>query len=227
MIGTGELLALLAVGALCSLDTVSVAQAMFSRPIVSATLGGAVLGRAEEGLVAGVVMELFALETMPFGASRYPEWGSAGVTAGATYALAGSGAPGGLAVAVLTGLSIAGLGSVSMVWHRRLVARLAGLVRDALASGSAAAVSQLHIAGIASDLARGAAVTMAGIILAVAAAPPMLAQWNATFGASLAWPLILAVAVGGAAVVRVTRPAGALPLLGAGGIVGITLLLVR
>ena len=47
MIGLAHFLLLTGVGALCSLDTVSVLQGMLSRPIVSATLGGAALGRAD------------------------------------------------------------------------------------------------------------------------------------------------------------------------------------
>jgi PTS system mannose-specific IIC component len=197
---------LLVIGTLCALDTVSVAQSMISRPIVSATLAGAALGRAEQGVVVGAVLELFALETMPFGASRYPEWGSAGVTAGATFALGGSRTPGALAVAVIAGLLIAGLGSISMVWHRRTVARLAGALREPLAAGSASAVFRLHAAGIASDLWRGAAVTSIGIGVASLLSTRVLDAWGVRYGPSLSWPLIAAVAVGGFAVARSARP---------------------
>ena len=34
-------------------------------------------------MLVGVTLELIALATLPFGASRYPEWGSAGVVGGA------------------------------------------------------------------------------------------------------------------------------------------------
>src|ERR671933_420064 len=73
-------------GALLGLDTVSFPQAMFSRPLVAATLGGALLGAPLEGLLVGATLELIALETLPFGASRYPEWGSAAVVGGALFA---------------------------------------------------------------------------------------------------------------------------------------------
>ena len=124
MIGLAHFLLLTGVGALCSLDPVSVLQGMLSRPIVSATLGGAALGRADLGIIAGAVMELFAIETMPFGASRYPEWGSAGVVAGASYVIGGAEVSGALAIATLLGLATAWLGSISMVWHRQAVARI-------------------------------------------------------------------------------------------------------
>ena len=209
MIGITDFLALVVIGALCSLDTVSVAQAMVSRPIVSSTLGAAALGRAPEGLVVGAVLELFALETMPFGASRYPEWGAAGVVAGATYVIGGVGSPGSLALAVLVGLTVAGLGSISMVWHRRMIAKVAGVVREELALGSAAAIARLHVTGIASDLWRGMLVTAVGLTTAFALTGWVLTRWSVAFGPSLVWPLILGTAVGAAAIVRSARPAGA------------------
>lgn len=209
---------LVVIGALCSLDTVSVAQAMISRPIVSATFGAAALGRPWEGLVVGAVLELFALETLPFGASRYPEWGSAGVVAGATFVAGGIDVPGSLALATLAGLSTAWMGSASMVWHRRLVAKIAGDLRDDLAAGSAAAVTRLHITGIASDLWRGGVVTATGLVAAVAVTPRILEAWRLGYGPSVAVPVIVAVAVGSSATFRAakgTRGAGWFLLAGA------------
>jgi mannose/fructose/N-acetylgalactosamine-specific phosphotransferase system component IIC len=219
MIGFADFAILVVVGTLCSLDTVSVAQVMISRPIVSATLGAAALGRMSEGLVIGAVMELFALETMPFGASRYPEWGSAGVAAGATYVLAGPGVPGALAIAVLAGLLTAALGSVSMVWHRKSVARTAGALREELASGSATAVARLHAAGISLDIWRGALVTTVGLVVAFAAAPRVVNSWTLSYGASVAVPVIVAVTVGAASLARSARNAPGAPWLLAGGLV--------
>lgn len=209
---------LVVIGALCSLDTVSVAQAMISRPIVSATFGAAALGRPWEGLVVGAVLELFALETLPFGASRYPEWGSAGVVAGATFVAGGIDVPGSLALATLAGLGTAWMGSASMVWHRRLVAKIAGDLRDDLAAGSAAAVTRLHITGIASDLWRGGVVTATGLVAAVAVTPRILEAWRLGYGPSVAVPVIVAVAVGSSATFRAakgTRGAGWFLLAGA------------
>ncbi|HRN52954.1 MAG TPA: PTS sugar transporter subunit IIC, partial [Gemmatimonadaceae bacterium] len=66
-----QLLPLAVLGAVLGLDVVSFPQAMISRPIVASTLAGAMLGHPERGLVMGVALEFFALESMPFGASRY------------------------------------------------------------------------------------------------------------------------------------------------------------
>ena len=69
-------------GALLGLDVVSFPQAMLSRPLVASTLAGALVGQPLAGLVIGATLGCFALETLPFGASRYPEWGSAAVVGG-------------------------------------------------------------------------------------------------------------------------------------------------
>jgi mannose/fructose/N-acetylgalactosamine-specific phosphotransferase system component IIC len=208
-------------GVICSLDTVSVAQMMVSRPIVSATLGAAALGRPADGIIAGAVMELFALETMPFGASRYPEWGSAGVVAGATFVIAGSASPGALAMATFMGLITASIGSISMVWHREAVAKRAGELREELAAGSAPAVARLHGSGIMSDVWRGALVTLLGLVLSIIVTPRVLSTWGLAYGPSLAIPVIVAVAVGGASLARSVRAAPAASwLLVAGLIIG-------
>src|SRR5262245_64982939 len=81
-----DVLPIAMLGGLLGLDVVSFPQAMISRPLVAATLGGALIGNAAMGLLVGAALELIALETLPFGASRYPEWGSAAVVGGAIFA---------------------------------------------------------------------------------------------------------------------------------------------
>ena len=84
-----ELLPLVACSAaLLGLDVVSFPQMMISRPLVGATLAGAFVGDPATGLLVGATLELIALATLPFGASRYPEWGSAAVVGGAIAARA-------------------------------------------------------------------------------------------------------------------------------------------
>jgi PTS system mannose-specific IIC component len=72
-----DVLPIAMLGGVLGLDVVSFPQAMVSRPLVAATLAGALIGDAASGLMIGAALELIALETLPFGASRYPEWGSA------------------------------------------------------------------------------------------------------------------------------------------------------
>src|SRR2546428_12941484 len=88
-------------GAVAGLDVVSFPQAMVSRPIVAATLAGSFVGNPPAGLLIGVVLEMIALDTLPFGAPRYPEWGSAAVVGGALFASQPTGMPGGLPAAML------------------------------------------------------------------------------------------------------------------------------
>jgi len=228
MIGISGIILLVLLGALCALDTVSVLQGMVSRPIVSATLAGAALGRAEDAVVVGAVLELFAIETMPFGASRYPEWGSAGVVAGTTYLVGGAGTAGSLAIATLAGLATALLGSLSMVRHRQLVARVAMILRDSIAAGSGSAVTRLHLYGIVSDFWRGAVVTAIGLALALVFAPRILGSWYLAYGPSAAWPVALAVATAAASIVRSAQGVPRASLFLAGGCaIGLGLVFAR
>ncbi|HRQ78034.1 MAG TPA: PTS sugar transporter subunit IIC [Gemmatimonadaceae bacterium] len=194
-----QLLPLAVLGAVLGLDVVSFPQAMISRPIVASTLAGAMLGHPERGLVMGVALEFFALESMPFGASRYPEWGSASVVGGALFAMTPDGTP-----AAMTLAALAALAAASMVAPRQLNARLARGQQRQLAAGSGAAVARLQFAGMAADLLRGGALTM----LALAVFTPLRVAILATFTfpntLSRAVVVSVASAVGLAAVWKVT-----------------------
>jgi PTS system mannose-specific IIC component len=142
------------------LDVVSFPQAMFSRPIVGATLGGAMVGAPVAGLVCGAALECLALEALPVGASRYPEWGSASVVAGAVAAtgttvnampLAGA-----FAVAVALGIATAWIGGLSMIAQRQVIARFARPRLGQLAAGNRNTVVGLQVVGMTLDLVRAA-----------------------------------------------------------------------
>ena len=70
-------------GTLAALDLVSVPQAMISRPLVAGAVAGWLAGDVEAGLRIGVLLELFALDVLPIGAVRYPDYGPATVVAAA------------------------------------------------------------------------------------------------------------------------------------------------
>lgn len=159
-----ELLMLSVVGGLLGLDTVSFPQAMLSRPIVGATLAGALRGDAAAGLLIGATLEMFAVETLPFGASRYPEWGSAGVVGGMLFASADAFDVGRLTTSVLAALIVAWFGGWSMVQVRRLNARWARGRHDAVAGGARGTVIGLQVAGLGADLVRGILVTAVGLV---------------------------------------------------------------
>src|SRR5436190_22026251 len=74
-------LPLLLWGTLVGLDLVSVPQAMISRPLVAGTVAGWLAGDVQAGLRIGVLFELFALDVLPVGAVRYPDYGPATIAA--------------------------------------------------------------------------------------------------------------------------------------------------
>lgn len=191
-----DVLVLGTLGAILGLDVVSFPQAQISRPIVAATLGGAVMGNAGVGMLCGVLLELFAHETLPFGASRYPEWGSSSPIAGAAAAAGAAvgSVPMSLLFAVPFGLLVASVGGWSMVQLRQLNARLARRRLDALARGSARTVAGLQVAGATADLARSGIIA---IVAALCALPTV--RWIAVQPAPLSgYAVPLLAALGGA-----------------------------
>jgi len=173
-----DALPLVLLGALLGLDVVSFPQAMISRPIVAATLGGAMVGNASDGLMVGAALELIALETLPFGASRYPEWGSAAVVGGALFALQTEGRVGALSLAVLAALATGWVGGYSMVILRRLNARWARAHMEDVAAGSRRAVVGLQLAGLAADFVRGALMTALALALLMPTVTGALRIWS-------------------------------------------------
>lgn len=194
------ILPLALLGAVLGLDTVSFPQAMLSRPLVAATLGGALVGSPGGGLLAGAVLEFIALETLPFGASKYPEWGSASVVGGALYGSAPDPGAGAVTLAILAALATAWVGGWTMVRLRQRNARWAARSRAALDAGARGTVIGLQLRGLTADLARGAVLTA----IAIAAFEPLneasLALWtvDARVSRAVAVGTALSVAVAAA-----------------------------
>lgn len=198
-----EALPIALLGALLGLDVVSFPQAMVSRPIVAATLGGAFIGHAPAGLLIGVVLELIALDTLPFGASRYPEWGSAGVVGGALFAAQPPGMPGALPVSLLAALLIASISGWSMVVLRRIIAARLERTRDLIEAGSRDALLSLHLSGMTMDLLRGALVTTLGMIVFSPLVRAIVAIWGSDSAPSRAVVVVIAAIVAGGALWKV------------------------
>jgi PTS system mannose-specific IIC component len=154
-------------GTLVALDLVSVPQAMISRPLVVGAVTGWLVGDVEAGLRVGVVLELFALDVLPIGAVRYPDYGPATVAGTALAA----GAPWelslGLSIGVALVLALVGGWSLQAVrrWNARAIQRRAA----ALAAGESRAIRMLQYGGLLRDAARGALLTAAGLLVAWAA----------------------------------------------------------
>ena len=190
-------------GAVLGLDVVSFPQAMISRPIVAATLGGAFIGNPPAGLIIGVVLEMIALDTLPFGASRYPEWGSAGVVGGSLFASQHSGMPGALPASLLAALLTASISGWSMVMLRRLIASRLERTRDQLEAGSRDALLSLHLSGMSLDLLRAALVTIVAMIIFAPLVKAIVAVWGSESAASHAVVVVVAAVVAIAALWKV------------------------
>ena len=151
-------------GTLVGLDLVSVPQAMISRPLVAGTVAGALAGNVELGLRIGVLFELFALDVLPVGAVRYPDYGPATVSA---VALA-LGTPWelGLGISTALGLVFALLGGWSLQVVRRWNARAIQRRAAALAAGESSAIRWLQYGGLLRDAARGFILTLGGLVVA-------------------------------------------------------------
>ena len=193
------LLPLALLGAVLGLDTVSFPQAMLSRPLVAATLGGALAGSPANGLLVGAALELIALETLPFGASRYPEWGSASAVGGALFASSPSPSAGALSLAIVTAVATAWVGGWSMVQLRQLNARLAARSRAALDAGARGAVIGLQLKGLTGDLVRGFVLTLAASATFAPLTRASLAVWSVDARVSRAIAVAIAASVAGGA----------------------------
>jgi mannose/fructose/N-acetylgalactosamine-specific phosphotransferase system component IIC len=202
-VNLAEALPIALLGALLGLDVVSFPQAMVSRPIVAATLAGAFIGHAPAGLLIGVVLELIALDTLPFGASRYPEWGSAGVVGGALFAAQPGGMPGALPASMLAALLTASISGWSMVMLRRIIATRLEHTRDLIEAGSRDALLGLHLSGMTMDLLRGALVTTLGMVVFSPLVRAIVVIWGSDSAPSRAVVVVIAAVVAGGALWKV------------------------
>jgi PTS system mannose-specific IIC component len=194
-----EILPFVVLGGVLGLDVVSFPQAMLSRPIVAATVAGAFAGSAVLGLLLGAIVELFALEMLAVGASRYPEWGSASVVGGV---LIGAGAAvhplaPTLAASIVATLVVAWLGGWSMYGLRKLNGIVARRAIPALERGDGSAVARVQLLGLTSDFARAALLTGLGVLVFLPLVP-RVAQSEAVpdvVYTVAVWGLALAAAV--------------------------------
>ena len=186
-----ELLPLSLLGGILGLDVVCFPQMMISRPLVGATLAGAFVGDTITGLIVGVTLELIALATLPFGASRYPEWGSASVVAGGLIGSYGQLSAGALSVTLFAAIATGWIGGWTMVQLRGTNATMARRLRPAINAGSARAVVGLQFAGLFADFVRGGLLTL----LALLAFNPLMRAALGVWGANARYSRAVAVAV--------------------------------
>jgi mannose/fructose/N-acetylgalactosamine-specific phosphotransferase system component IIC len=190
-----QLLPLALLGGLLGLDVVSFPQAMISRPLVAATLSGALVGFPMSGLLIGATLELIALDTLPFGASRYPEWGSAAVIGGAVFAMHPAHPAGSMSIAVIAALATSWVGGWSMVKLREANAHWASRRREALDAGARGTVIELQLLGMTADFVRGAVLTVVAYLVFAPLANAVLAVWNTDARLSRAFVVAVAASV--------------------------------
>lgn len=216
--------AVLVWGIVASLDLVSGPQLLLSRPLVAGTVAGLLLGDPLAGLAVGAVLEMFALELVPIGATRYPDFSLAAVV-GTVVTCA---RPLALVLGVGVGLGLI-LGEGSRGLMEVVRRRNAGAVQAAagrLAAGDVRAVSRLQFGGLGRDALRATVLLVAGLTAA------MLLRRMGTPEPGLGIALTGIAVAGGAAAalngaVRTISQGGRWPWLAAGGVGGLLLLGLR
>ena len=223
-----ELIPLAMLGGVLGLDVVCFPQMMISRPLVGATVAGAFVGDTITGLLVGATLELIALATLPFGASRYPEWGSAAVVGGAISAALHAEPAGTVTVGVLATLATAWVGGWTLVKLRVWNAWLARRKRGALEHGSRGAVVGLQLAGLTSDLVRAMLLTAVAYGLLFPVARATVALWSFDEHLSRAVTVGAASAVAAAAAWTIFHSARGARFYFAGGLlIGLLILAMR
>jgi PTS system mannose-specific IIC component len=201
-----EIAAVVLLGTFVGLDLASVPQMMFSRPLVAGFLGGAVVGHPLPGLAIGAVLELFALDTLPVGAVRNPDWGPGTVAVGA---LAGAHTQGILASGLLGLVLIAVLAAWAGGWMVHMVRRANAAAvmasRAALDAGDLGVIRALQRAGLLRDAGRSLALTMLALALGDLVSTLFANRWG---GPQTVAQLALAATSLGAVLVAGLRLAG-------------------
>jgi PTS system mannose-specific IIC component len=196
--------ALLVWGTIVAVDLVSIPQGLLARPLVAATVAGAIAGDVRAGVLVGAVLELYALEILPIGAARYPDYGPAAVAAGAAAALDPAASP--IALAGMVGLPMGILGGWTLHAMRRRTARSVEKALARVSAGDARAIWQLQLGGLQRDARRG--LMLSAVALLVAFLVHLLPWFSDPRAVYLDW----AVLAGGAAAAL----GGALRIAGAG-----------
>jgi PTS system mannose-specific IIC component len=135
-----------------------------------------------------MVLELFALDVLPVGASRYPDHGPAVV--GAVVLASGGPWPLTLGLAVLFALALAVAGGWSLRVLRQSNGRMIQRYSAGLASGDPAVMAAVQRRGLAADMVRSVVLTAASLGLALLLRPrlPSLPRYE----------MVTAVAIGAA-----------------------------
>jgi mannose/fructose/N-acetylgalactosamine-specific phosphotransferase system component IIC len=190
------LVGLLLWGTLTGVDLVSFPQALFSRPLVACAGAGWLIGDLPTGLRMGVLLELFALDVLPVGASRYPDYGPGAV--GAVVLAASAPWEVTLGVSAFFALLLAVMGGWSLLWLRQWNGRILQRRAAGLASGDAGTIAAIQYRGLAGDAVRSLLLTLLAVTLALGLRPLVPTAPRFTLVTAVAIGAGIAAAAGGA-----------------------------
>ena len=151
-----------AFGGICYLDRTAAFQVMLHRPLVVATVVGAIFGNLAAGAQVGTVLELFYLVRLPVGASIPPDDTGAAVFGGAAAAAASSSIgleQGSFAAILLLSVLCAETGKYADRFVRRMNGRIADLTIDLLGREDSRVVEHGLMAGVTLFAILGMALT--------------------------------------------------------------------
>ena len=185
-------------GGVVGLDATSFPQAMYSRPFVAGALGGLIVGRPSEGVVIGLLLELFSLPVLPFGAAGYPEGGTAAVASVIAYDWAApTFDPGLLFLTIATGLALSHASGYSVRLLRIRNGRAFGRA-DQGAPIEARTLERGHVMAMVLDFVRGAAVVAAGTaVLALVLGLAVRSEWTSPVPAMKVLAVACVMMIGG------------------------------
>jgi len=207
---------LVGLGVWAALDGVSAGQFMVSRPLVTGTLSGWILGDPWTGFILGFFLEILHLPGIPVGGVRLPEPGPATVPAAAAAILLPG--PGSLALGAGLGIVLAQVGGWTVVAQRRWQGAL--LAHHSPFSKDPRRLTWVLLGALALDGLRGLGLVLPALGL-VLLLPPSLAQaWPLSMGETLALLAVLASAPAGALLAALPAPRYRWALLGVGLVMG-------
>lgn len=190
-------------GGICYLDRTAAFQVMLHRPLVVASVMGAIFGNFAAGAQVGAVLELLYVVRLPVGASIPPDDTGAAMFGGAAAAAASSSIgldPGSFAAILLLSALCAELGKYADRLVRRMNGRIAHLAVERVEKGDSLAVENGLMAGLVLFAVFGVSLTLLfsglGVFLAKSLLPRFGPESHFQFGILLpAIPLLGAASV--------------------------------
>ena len=170
-----------ALGGICYLDRTAAFQMMLHRPLVVASIMGAIFGNFAAGAQVGAVLELLYIARLPVGASVPPDDTGAAVFGGAAAAAASSSIGldmGSFASILLLSVPCAEFGKYADRLVRRINGRIAHLTVEQVERGDPLAVEHALMAGVLLFAVFGMALTLLFSGLGISAARFLLPRFG-------------------------------------------------